>query len=282
MEIKEIVRLTRFEHAVMLALAVFIGETILLRSIPPVDMLLALSLLVPVLSEMGSFALNDYLDVETDRLNRKMDRPLVRGAISLAFARNLSIACLALSVLLAYFINMNAFLIALLFNVFAVAYNAKLKDLPLLGNIYIALTMAIPFIFGNFVVANDLAPLAVILAALGFVAGLAREIVKTVQDMEGDMQARGSRTLPVVIGKGPSLAVAVILYLLFIPLSASPFVLGLKWSVPAGILVTIGDLMILSIIFRLSIRSEDQFAYARKISLIAFFIGMIGLLLAAI
>lgn len=282
MDFKEIARLTRFEHAIMLALAVLIGETIILRGVPPLDMILALSLLVPVLSEMGSFALNDYLDVETDRLNGKMDRPLVRGAISLEFARNLSIACLGLSVLLAFFINMNAFLIALVFNAFAVMYNARLKDLPLLGNVYIALTMAIPFIFGNFVVSKDLAPLAVVLASLGFIAGLAREIVKTVQDMEGDMKARGSRTLPVVIGKGPSVAAAVALYILFVPLSASPFVLGLEWSLPAGVLVAIGDLMILTIIARLVMGSDGQFAYARKISLAAFFIGMIGLLLAAI
>ncbi|MFN7991950.1 MAG: UbiA family prenyltransferase, partial [Candidatus Micrarchaeia archaeon] len=193
MFIKDLYRLTRFEHAAMLAFAVFIAETVTLGRIPPATIPIILSLLVPVLSEMGSFALNDYFDIETDRLNGKSDRPLVKGTISPGFALYFSICCLALSSGLASLINIPAFSIALLFNLLAIAYNWKLKDLPLIGNMYIALTMAIPFIFGNFVVSDTLSLTAIVLAALGFVAGLAREIIKSVQDVEGDVKARGSR-----------------------------------------------------------------------------------------
>ena len=174
-------------------------------------------------------ALNDYLDIETDRLNKKMP-PLVNGTISPGFALWFSIISLALSLVLAYFINTYAFLIVLVLDALAIAYDWKLKVLPLLGNIYIGLSMAIPFIFGDFVVSDKLGMIAVALALLGFVAGIAREIVKSAQDVEGDMKARGSRTLPIVIGKGPALAIASILYILFIPLSLSPFALGLAFN----------------------------------------------------
>jgi len=278
--LRELYRLTRFEHALMLALAVLVAEAIASAGVLPLSVALAFSLLVPILSEMGSFALNDYLDIGTDRLNGKLDRPLVKGTISPGFAKWFSCACLLFSVVLAYFINMPAFAIALIFNALAVAYNWKLKDMPLAGNAYIALTMAIPFVFGNYVISSTLSPLNLTLALLGFVAGLAREIIKSVQDVEGDVAARGSKTLPVVIGKKASLAAAVSLYLLFIALSALPFAMGLKASIPASLLIAAADALVLLICYNIATRSA--FGFARNASLVAFTLGMLGFLLLAL
>jgi geranylgeranylglycerol-phosphate geranylgeranyltransferase len=280
MFIRELIKLTRFEHALMLAFAVLIAETVVLGALPPATLAIAVSLLVPIFSEMGSFALNDYLDVETDRLNKKTGRPLVRGTISPRFALYFSVLSLVASSALAFFINMPSFLIALAFNIAAILYNWRLKDLPLVGNLYIALTMAIPFVFGNFVVSPELSQTALALAGLGFVAGLAREIVKTVQDMEGDMEARGSRTLPVIIGKTPSMAIAILLYVLFIPLSAAPFALGLRFSLLPAALIAAADALILYICY--SLWTRQAFRLARNLSLAAFMLGMAGLLVASL
>ncbi|MBU0532058.1 UbiA family prenyltransferase [Candidatus Micrarchaeota archaeon] len=275
----EVLKLTRFEHAVLLALAVLVAEIITLGTLPPLEYYIILSLLVPMFSEMGSFALNDYFDIETDKLNKK-NRPLVKGTISPAFAFRFSILMLVLSTVLAYFINNIAFVIALFFNIAAVTYNWKLKDMPLVGNIYIALTMAIPFIFGNFVVSGDLSVVVLVLAVLGFVAGLAREIIKSVQDMKGDMKARKSKTLPIVIGERPSLLVAIGLYLLFIPLSILPFSFGLCASSISLVLIVAADGLIAVICYK--ILTKRAFKFARNMSLIAFLLGMLGLLLAAL
>ncbi len=273
----ELYRLTRFEHALMLAFAVLIAEAIA-GGLPPIA-LLAISLLVPILSEMGSFALNDYMDVETDRLNRK-NRPLVKGTIPRTFALWFSLACIALSTALAYLINTPAFLIALVFNALAIAYNWRLKDLPLAGNAYIALTMAIPFVFGNYVVSAALSPANLSLALLAFVAGLAREIIKSIQDVEGDVAARGSRTLPVIIGKKASLAMALVLYLLFIPLSALPFLMGLRPSAVPLALIAIADAIILLVCCLLA--AKQDFRFARNATLAAFGLGMLGFLLSVL
>lgn len=280
----ELYRLTRFEHAIMLAIAVLIGETILLGGLPVFTLPIILSLLVPIFSEAGSFALNDFLDIETDRINRKMDRPLVRGTISPHFALWFSIAMLLLSTALAFLINWIVFLIALLFNFLAILYNWRLKDLPLLGNLYIATTMAIPFIFGNFVVGDSLSFLALILALLGFVSGLAREIVKSVQDMEGDLAARKSKTLPIMIGQKPSLVVASALYLFFVFLTLIPFQHGLALNIASGVPVAAADLAILYIIYLLLNAKETvkSLKTARSISLAALFFGLIGLLFASL
>jgi len=278
--LKEMVKLTRFEHALMLAFAVLVAEIIVLGSFPPIEIFILLSLLVPIFSEMGSFALNDYFDVETDRLNKKTDRPLVKGTITPAFALKFSIVFLILSTVLAFFINIFAFSIALFFNIAAVLYNWKLKDLPLAGNVYIALTMAIPFIFGNYVVSQELSMIVLVLALLGFLAGLAREIIKSVQDMEGDVKARGSKTLPVMIGEKASLDFAVLLYLLFMPLTAIPFVLGLEFSVLSAVLIIAADALIAYMCIR--IIKEKDYKLARNVSLVAFALGMLGLLAASI
>jgi geranylgeranylglycerol-phosphate geranylgeranyltransferase len=255
-----------------------IAETVVLGDLPPLELIIIISVLVPVFSEMGSFALNDYFDIETDRLNKKKG-PLVTGAIKPQTAMSFAIASLVVSTILAYMINNLAFMIVFAFNLFAILYNWKLKDLPLLGNVFIGLTMAVPFIFGNYVVSTELSMLAIVLAALGFVAGVAREIIKSVQDMEGDIKARGSKTIPVVIGKRPATYLAVVLYLLFIPLTILPFEYGLEADTIATFLVAFADIVILSICYK---ALKEDYKFARDVSLIAFFIGMMGILIAAI
>ncbi|HID73260.1 TPA: hypothetical protein EYP38_04925 [Candidatus Micrarchaeota archaeon] len=283
---KELWKLTRFEHAIMLSLAVFIAIVIVSGGLPPDCPCLILALLVPAFSEMGSFALNDYFDRKTDRLNKRMDRPLVKGTIKPEFAYWFSLFCLFASALMAYFINTYAFAIAVLFNVFAVWYNWKLKDMPLVGNVYIGTTMAIPFIFGNFAISSHLSMIALSLAFLGFVAGLAREIVKSVEDMEGDVKARKSRTLPVVIGERPALLIAAFLYLLFIPLTLMPAAYGLELGILPLLLVLAADAGILSIAVRLvAMKKHDKrkvLKAARKQSLAFLFLGLAGLLLASL
>jgi geranylgeranylglycerol-phosphate geranylgeranyltransferase len=279
MFLRELIKLTRFEHAIMLAFAVLIAQTAVMGAVPGVSIALALSILVPVFSEMGSFALNDYLDIATDKLNKKTERPLVKGTISPGFALNFSIASLALSVILAFFINLPAFAIALAFNALAILYNWRLKDLPLVGNVYIALTMAIPFIFGNFVVSETLAPITLILALLGFTAGLAREIIKSAQDMEGDRKARGSRTLPIIIGERRAVLAAVALYIMFIGLSALPFFQGLPAAPLPASLVLVADMMILAICYKSLV---GEYRFARNASLVAFMLGMMGIMAATL
>lgn len=280
MKIKEFIKLTRFEHAIMLAIAVWIGITAANGTFPQINLLILISLLVPMFSEMGSFALNDYLDIETDKLNNKTDRPLVNGTISPKVALLFSIFSITLSIIISYFINFNCFIISFLFNFAAILYNWKLKDLPLVGNIYIALSMAIPFIFGNFVISETFIPLCGILAVIGFVAGLGREIIKTVQDVEGDQKARKSKTLPILIGSRNALYIGIFLYILFIPLSIIPFFGYLKFSLISGILVLLANSLILISCFKLyKEESRQNFKLARNYSLIAFVLGLVGILL---
>jgi geranylgeranylglycerol-phosphate geranylgeranyltransferase len=281
--ITEFLKMTRFEHAIMYALAVLIAETIALGSVPPLDdPVILISLIVPILIEMAAFSLNDYLDIETDRINNKKT-PLVKGTISPKFALYFSFIAFIVSTGLAFFINFTVFVFVLLFNILAILYNWKLKDMPLAGNIFIGLSMAIPFLLGNLVVYPWLLPIPVILAILAFIAGVAREIVKSAEDMEGDVKARRSKTLPVVIGEKPAVIVASILYILFIPLTFAPFFVGLGLNLLSLAIIVVADGILLgTVILLLKNPSPESYKIARKFTLAVFAAGMIAILFASL
>ncbi len=282
-KIKEFLSLVRIEHALMLAIAVLIAEIITLQAFPPLNLLLALSLIVPIFNEMASFALNDYLDIESDKINKKTDRPLVRGTLSPNFALATAAISYIISLAAGFLINTPAFAIVLIYTLFSILYNYKLKDTILMGNIFIATTMAVPFLFGNLVYSNSISPITYTLMAIAFLSGLAREIVKTIQDMQGDREARGARTLPFAIGITNSAYIASFLYILFIPLTFLAFMQGLTLTPLSGGLVLFADIGILYIAIKLPFSQDEKFLKnCRKISLASLFIGLIGLLAGAL
>lgn len=277
MDFEAVARLTRIEHGIMYAIAVLIG--IAITGFFPSSSILLLAFLVPLFSEMGAFALNDYFDIAADRANRRTDRPLVSGRISPSFALLFGIAAILLSLVFAFFINENVFLLTLALDALALLYNAKLKLLPLVGNAYIAFTMGIPFVFGNLVVSGSPLTVNLILFLLGFVAGLAREIIKSIEDMEGDRAVRKAATLPIVIGEKYALATAIALYLLFLPLSFLPFAYGLGGNAVSYALLAFAIVLVFANILH-ALRRE--YKKSRLLSLAALFIGLLAYLSAAL
>lgn len=193
-KVSAVLRLTRVEHSLMLVIAVVAAE--LLAGGPPAPGILALSLITPIFVSMGSFAINDYFDIDVDRLNGKKKRPLVSGALTQAQALLVAGMSFAIGVLASAFISAYAFAIALAFALLAIVYSWKLKEVLLLGNAYIALSMVIPFIYGSYVSGGALAPAIAPVCAMVFLSGLGREIHGTIRDYSGDVKVRNARTLP--------------------------------------------------------------------------------------
>ncbi|MFH0927289.1 MAG: UbiA family prenyltransferase [Candidatus Micrarchaeota archaeon] len=232
-------KLTRAEHAVLSAAGVLVAIFIALKAseisfcaplqagglpgLPAGGACLELwkvcaALLAPVLINLGAFAINDYFDIGADRENKMHGRPLVSGEIKPAHAAIFGAGALIFGGLLGFAINFEAGAISSAFAIVSFLYNWKLKEIALLGNLFISFSMGIAFIFGA--VSSGLMleslPLDFWILAIGAsAAGLGREIVKTVQDLEGDKKARGSRTLPVLFGERNSLLVAAGAFVLF-------------------------------------------------------------------
>lgn len=275
--ISSYIRLFRIEHALLLTVAVLVGE-LLSGALPSLPLLLC-SLAVPVFIEMGSFALNDYFDVKTDKANKRTDRPIAAGEIAPQAALIAAALCYIVGIAAALPLPQAALYITLLFAFLSIAYNFKLKGLPLVGNLYIAASMAIPFLFGSLVVAPDILARIWAIALVAFVAGLGREIIKSAEDMEGDVLHRNARTLPVVIGKKNSLLLSALLYAALVPLSLSPFVLGLRaniLSLGIVLLTAFSFAAMAAIAARATEKDRAALISLRKASLLALGVGLAG------
>lgn len=273
-------RLFRIEHALLLALAVLLAELLAGKflGVPlPAEPIIALSLLVPIFIEMASFALNDYLDVATDRANKRMDRPLVTGELTPKDAIFAATVCYALGLICTIPLPITASAIALIFAALSVAYNMRLKDLPLVGNAYIALSMAIPFIFGNYVVSSTMYLPALIIAAVAFVAGFGREVLKSAEDVEGDVLHRKSKTLPALIGKKNSAELAAECYAVLVLISLLPFAFGLPANLPSLVLVAISAIAFAYMAYSCTKdHGKRNLERLRKWSLLFLGIGLLG------
>jgi len=276
------VRLTRIEHALMLCVAVLIGEVVALGRFPSLGLAI-LTFLPPFFIEMSAFAINDFFDVEADRRNGRTDRPLVSGEATVGEALAISAIGMVVGISTAWLINYPCFLIALIFGALAFFYSYKLKDVALVGNIYIALTMAIPFVFGNMAVSDSISPSITVLALIAFVTGLGREVMGTVRDIEGDRLRPGARTLPMIIGTRMALIYSSLLYVLAALMSIVPFILipqyknDLNYLVP----VAICDVILLYIAARSLSNSKEFLESARKLSLAGMAFGLFGFFLGA-
>jgi geranylgeranylglycerol-phosphate geranylgeranyltransferase len=170
----------------------------------------------------GGNAINDYFDVRADKINRP-DRPLPRGTVTLDQARTIWIstsgAGLALSILLGFW-NL---LIAVVWVVGLYIYSKQLKGTVFIGNVVVALMTALAFPFGAMIVGRP--SLGFYPGLFAFLANLARELIKDVEDVDGDATAN-LETLPVKHGTGAGLLAATVALGTLILLTMVPVIAG--------------------------------------------------------
>jgi len=163
----------------------------------------------------GGNALNDYNDRETDKENHP-ERPIPSGSISADTASIYAQALLGSGLLILLFTleNKMPFVIALIGILLLTAYENGLKAAGISGNITVGLMSGAVFLFAGMAV-NDPGP-TLWMFGLAVLATITREIIKDIQDLEGD---RDRRTLPASIGIENSMRVAILFLLIAIGLS---------------------------------------------------------------
>jgi geranylgeranylglycerol-phosphate geranylgeranyltransferase len=160
----------------------------------------------------GANAINDFFDVEIDRINRP-ERPLPHGDLMPEEARAMWFVTSAAAVALNLLINPAALAIAIAAIVLLYVYSARLKGTILAGNIVVGFMTGMAFVYGGAVVGHP--GRATLPALFAFLINLARELVKDVEDIEGD-RAKLAATLPVKYGPKSALAVATLSLVLLI------------------------------------------------------------------
>ena len=273
---------------------VFLGAILTLEDFPTGDNLKITTLLaLSVYSFMASWnALNDYLDLEIDKINRP-DRPLPSGRISQSLALTAIILTCLISFVSLFLAGQIAnamtenfedwyptILIWIIALTLLVNYEDDrillgLKNRGLPGNLAISISVGLVVLFGAAGLFEPLNERAVSLFFIGTLYNLSREIIKDVEDMEGD---EGRNTYAMRAGaENARLASWVILLITLVALLA-PFALGI-FDLIHMIFIAPGLFTLMSVKKHIYLAEDTAASRLIKISMT---FTMIGLILAAL
>ncbi|MFH1247067.1 MAG: UbiA family prenyltransferase [Candidatus Micrarchaeota archaeon] len=235
----------------------------------------------PALITLAAFALNDYFGYETDKANKRSDRPLVSGKIKREHALYAALFLFAAGLACTYFVNFTVFLLSLVYVVLCFLYDTFLKKLPLIGNVFIGLTMAAPFIYGQLTAYPEFvfASPSGLLVAIAFLVGIGRELLITLRDVEGDKKI-GANTLPMILGGKNTVYLSTIFILVAIGLALIP-TLYAPLSYVAFLVPTV--LLLLFTVYK-ALKSQDAVTLKQcgKYSLYALMAGVLAFFALAV
>ena len=201
---------------------------------------LLLMAVVALITAAGN-VINDYFDAGIDAINRP-DRPIPSGAVSRNAALLWAGALFILGLAVCVFTTPLCIGLALVNALLLVLYAARLKSTPFFGNAAVAYLSASIFLFGGAYAGwhalVDILPIA----AITFLAMLARELLKDAEDIEGD-QAHGADTLAIRIGVKKTAIIAFACAVAAVAASAVPALWWGPWYLTG---IAIVDLVILA------------------------------------
>lgn len=268
----ELMRLFRLWNGLIAVLGLILGVTVStgLSDLSGWSEEIILGAFVVLLFVGAGNSLNDYFDIETDKVAHP-DRPLPRGTLPRKAASISSATMFAVCVFLALFINLLSLMIVILAIIAMIVYELWMKSQGLLGNALIALLVAGLFEFSGSVV--EMPDKTLVLASLSGLATLGREIVKDIEDIEGDVTRK---TLPKRIGSKRAGYVAIIPTIIAIALSPIPYIQDQLTLFYLLIVIVADALFAYGAVIQLREPHEGQKIYkvAMVVALIAFAAGV--------
>lgn len=222
------------------------------------------------------YVTNDLHDISIDRVN-KPDRPLPSGRVRVEAARWMAMALAAIAVALASRIDTLAVGAAIAVLGALLLYNWVLKGAVLLGNALVAALSGLALGVGSYAAGQDSLPWLPALLVCLFI--LAREILKTIEDVEGDRRA-GLRTL--ATARGPQQAARVYAWVIggFVVASLAAGLLA-RYSAAYFLIILGVDIgLIQSARWVIGAPTPLCARAGLRISKVGYFLGLLALLLA--
>jgi geranylgeranylglycerol-phosphate geranylgeranyltransferase len=249
---KGLFQLTRPANLLIAFLSIFMGGFVT-GTIQPLYKLM-LACLSGMLIAGGANSINDFFDVDIDRIN-KPNRPLPAGRITRKQAYVFSLLLFALGTGLGAFIHFLGFIIASGSSGLLYAYSFRLKGTVVLSNLTVAFITGLAFVYGGLAVGR--VGLAAVVGIFAFFYHWGREIIKDVEDVKGD-GAVGIKTLPIVYGVKTALAWATGVLVFLIGLTLIPYFLYL-FSIYYLIVVVVGvDFFLVFVLVSMWRNSEPE------------------------
>src|SRR5574341_2323062 len=227
----------------------------------------------------GGYVINDFWDNEIDRIN-KPQRPLPAVLVSPKTAWYLSFSLFIVGITLAFLVNYYVFIVGLATAIFLFFYSFTLKKTFMLGNILVSFWVSLAFIYGGLVFPK--LTLSLVPANLAFFFHWGREIVKDLQDQEGD-QRFWARTVPIFWGTKKSLVLVTAIFSFLIILTTIPYLLNI-FNLRYLILAIIGvDLVLIYVIISVwKDWSKENLARLSGILKLDMWLGLLAIVTAKI
>ncbi len=219
--VKYLVLLSRPLNVVIAAVSIFIAA--LITGAMQWNFKLLLAILSAAGITAGANIVNDIYDVEIDRIN-KHDRLIPSGKVRLLEAKIGFAFVYSLSLILAALSGWAMFVLATGVALLLIAYSGYFKRTVLLGNTIVSLTSALAFIYGAMAVNQWKA--GIIPAVFAFMFHFGREVIKDMQDIEGDLMGNAV-TFPAKYGFKKSILLVNIIFILLIGVTIVPYILGI-------------------------------------------------------
>lgn len=174
-------------------------------------LLLILEMITVMMIMAGGNIYNDICDQETDKINRStviIGRHITPGRAYLSYWITLTLSILLTGLIVLISGNWLVLLIHILAIIGLYSYSSRLKGTPFWGNLIIALLCAmvfpvIPILYSGQLAfdwwkpENEIAGIVFLFSAFSIFSTLWRELVKDLEDQEGDRRM-GMSTLPVI------------------------------------------------------------------------------------
>jgi len=240
----------------------------------------------------GGYVVNDYYDIDIDSVNKPW-RPLPSGIISMRSALLLSMILFIGGTALSTVIGPLSSVLAAFTALLLLTYSKTFKRRGFSGNIIVSLCGALSIVYGVVSVVDKFGlynkvfsmnfVLSLVPALHAFLLILLREIVKGIEDYEGD-KIHGVKTLVVVYGIEKTYGVLLVLSSLLICISIVPLFAGL--GIVYLLLAIVVDVLVVYALYILRPRSLSDMksmvtrgAWARRVLKYAFAIGIMAFLL---
>ena len=165
--------------------------------------------------------INDYFDIDIDMIN-KPDRILPSGKFPLKPALWIGISLSVFATLLGFFLGWKMGGIALLMSILAFLYSWQFKKTFLWGNIIVSMMTALTFFYGGLVfnkIGHAWVPALIVLMFM-----LAREILKTVEDIRGD-KIGGAQTIAILRGQSRALHAFIVFAIITALIAPLPWII---------------------------------------------------------
>jgi len=225
----------------------------------------------------GLMVHNDVTDLKSDKINRP-NKPLPSGIIGVKTAYITGITLMILSILVVSLVNIkdqgvlnwNCGIFTAILVVVGIYYNHYGKYHGIFGHVSVAFGVgAIPY-WGSIAVFSDKLVLLLPLALAIFTQEIGREIMVCAGDYQGDLKS-GFKTTPVRLGRKRSMYVALLFYLIYIPIFPLPAYDWLGIGIPqifgtvyliGGSLFAIALLLTWGLTYRVVLQNDEKKIWA--------------------